>query len=97
MPGIDFNRQAFVPSAEKTPQPATRLLGAVFLVIVLAAVCVVGYKVTRSSTRRESRADAPGPEKIQQHLAWLGNRRDTQKKRRTGPGAGKEQGERDVI
>ncbi len=85
MPGIDFNRQAFVPSAEKTPQPATRLLGAVFLVIVLAAVGVVGYKVIASSTRSESSADAPGLEKIQQHLAEMDKRLDQLEKRRKVP------------
>jgi hypothetical protein len=85
MPGIDFNRQAFVPSDEKAPQPATRLLGAVFLLVVLLVVAVVGYKVIASSARSEVSADAQGLEKIQQHLTEMEKRLDLLEKRRRVP------------
>jgi hypothetical protein len=85
MPGIDFNRQAFVPSDEKTPQPATRLVGLAFLLLVLVVIGVVGYKVIASSTRSEASADAPGLEKIQQHLTEIEKRLDQLEKRRKVP------------
>jgi hypothetical protein len=85
MPGIDFNRQAFVPSDEKTPQPATRLVGLAFLLVVLVVIGVVGYKVIASSTRSEASADAPGLEKIQQHLTEIEKRLDQLEKRRKVP------------
>jgi len=87
MAGIDFNRQAFTSSGEQAPQPATRLLGMLFLLAALGALGFVGYKVISASTRSEASADSQGLEKIQQQLTEMEKRIEQLEKRRKLPTA----------
>jgi hypothetical protein len=82
MAGIDFNRQVFTSTGEQAPQPASRILGMVLLVVALVAVGFVGYKVISASSRTEAGADSQGVEKIQQQLAEVEKRLDQLEKHR---------------
>src|SRR5216684_2012619 len=82
MAGIDFDRQAFVPAAERAPRPISRLLAPLILVIALAALGLVGFKLLSEYSRNAPSIDSRGLEQIQQQLAGMEKRIDQLEKRR---------------
>jgi hypothetical protein len=82
MAGIDFDRQAFVPAAERAPRPTSRVLAPLILVIAVAALGVVGFKLLSEYSRSAPGSDSQGLEQIQQQLAGMEKRIDQLEKRR---------------
>lgn len=82
MAGIDFDRQAFVPAAERAPQPTSRVLAPLILVIAVAALGLVGFKLFSEYSRSATGSDPQGLEQIQQQLAGMEKRIDQLEKRR---------------
>lgn len=82
MAGIDFDRQAFVPAAERAPRPTSRLLAPFILVIAVAALGLIGFKLLSEYSRSGVSVDSQGLEQIQQQLAGLQKRIDQLEKRR---------------
>src|SRR2546427_3877659 len=72
MTGVDFDRKAFVPAPEPAPRPQGRVLGSLLLVMALAALAFLGYKLLAAS--RPSAAAASDPQSldaIQQQLTRI--------------------------
>ncbi len=83
MPGVDFDRGAFVPAAERTQRPPARMLGGLILIVVVAAMAFLGYKLYSDS--RQSAAAATDPatlENVQQELTKIEKRLDQLERRR---------------
>ena len=83
MPGVDFNREAFVPAAERTQRPPAKMVGFVLFVGALAALAFLGYKfLSQSRESAPAVADAPTLENVQQQLARIEKRLDQLERRR---------------
>jgi hypothetical protein len=82
MAGIDFDRQVFVNKADKTPPQLNRIFGTTLLVIAVAAIGLIGYKLFLEYTGGAASADSQGLDQIQQQLTDLGKRIDQLEKHR---------------
>jgi hypothetical protein len=83
MAGIDFNRQVFVPATQEAPRsPASRLMGSLILVVAVAALGFVGYKLVSEYSGSTPGAASQGLEPIQQQLTDMGKRIDQLEQRR---------------
>jgi cell division septum initiation protein DivIVA len=82
MAGIDFDRQVFVPKAEPNAQQLGRILGLVILVIAVAALGFVGYKLLSDYSGTPASADTQTIEQLQQQVADLQKRLDQMEKHR---------------
>jgi hypothetical protein len=83
MPGIDFDRKAFVPAAEPTQRPQTRALGGLLLVFAVVALAFLGYKLVADSRQSTAAASDPqGLDAIQQQLTKIEKRLDQIERRR---------------
>jgi hypothetical protein len=83
MAGIDFDRKAFVPAAEPAPRPQARVLGSLLLVIGLAALAFLGYRLLSDS--RQSAAAATNSQSLdalQQQLTKMEKRLEQLERRR---------------
>ncbi len=83
MAGIDFDRKAFVPAAEPAPRPQARVLGSLLLVIGLAALGFLGFKLLADS--RQSAAAATNSQSLdalQQQLTKMEKRLEQLERRR---------------
>jgi hypothetical protein len=83
MAGVDFDRKAFVHAAEPAPRPQARVLASLLLVIALAALAFLAYKLLADS--RQSAAAASDPQSldaIQQQLTRIEKRLDQLERRR---------------
>jgi len=58
MAGIEFDRQAFVAANPPQGPSATQLLGPVLLVLTLAVVALVGYKIFAVNSQNNDVASA---------------------------------------
>ncbi len=87
MAGVDFDRKAFVPATEPAPRAQGRMLGSLLLVIAVAALAFLGYKLLADSWRSAAAAsDSQGLDAIQQQLTKIEKRLD-QLERRHKPSA----------
>lgn len=85
MPGIDFDRQAFVPANPPQTRSTSQMLGPVLLIIVLLAVALVGYKIfTTNSQNNDVAAANAQVQQLEQQLSDMQKRLDTLEKRRKG-------------
>ena len=83
MPGIDFDRKAFVPTPEPTQRPPSRALGALLLVIAAVALAFLGYKLVADSRQSAAAAsDSQSVDAIQQQLTKIEKRLDQLERRR---------------
>jgi Tfp pilus assembly protein PilV len=82
MPGIDFDRQAFAPAADQTPQNLSRILIILALVVVVGLIGLIGYKVYSGFAVGAASADSQGIEQMQQQLTDMKARIDQLEKRR---------------
>jgi hypothetical protein len=83
MAGVDFDRQAFVPAAEPAPRPQARVLGSLLLVIAVAALAFLGYKLLVDSRQSAAAAsDSQGLDAFQQQLTRIEKRLDQLERRR---------------
>jgi cell division septum initiation protein DivIVA len=82
MPGIDFDRQVFVPKVEPNAQQLNRILGLLILVIAVAALGFVGYKLLSDYSGTAASADTQTMEQLQQQVADLQKRLDQVEKHR---------------
>jgi Tfp pilus assembly protein PilV len=82
MPGIDFDRQAFAPAADQTPQNLSRILIFVGLVVVVGLIGLIGYKLYSGFAVGAASADSQGIEQMQQQLTDMKARIDQLEKRR---------------
>jgi hypothetical protein len=82
MAGIDFDRQVFVPPADQAPtkQPP-RIMGILILVIAIAGIGFVGYKLMSDASLNGTSAEANSLQQIQQQLADMKERVDQLEKR----------------
>lgn len=85
MPGIDFDRQAFVTPVEDQPQkPPSRIVGIVILAVAVAGIAFVGYKLMFDPSLNGVSAEANSLQQIQQELADMKERLDQLDKRHKG-------------
>jgi cytoskeletal protein RodZ len=83
MAGLEFNRQAFVPSETVQPRSAIQLLTPVLLVLALALVGYVGYKVILVNVQNNSVASATERiERLQQQVAEMQRQLEVAEKHR---------------
>jgi Tfp pilus assembly protein PilV len=82
MPGIDFDRQVFVPTPDQTPQRVGRVLIIPVLVVVIGLIGLIGYKLYPGYSVGAASADSQSIEQIQQHLTDMETRIDELEKHR---------------
>lgn len=83
MAGVDFDRKAFVPASENTPRAQARMLGPLLLVIALAALVFLGYKLLADSRQSAAAAsDSQSLDAVQQQLTRIEKRLDQLERRR---------------
>jgi Tfp pilus assembly protein PilV len=82
MPGIDFDRQVFVPTPDQTPQRVGRVLIIPVLVVVIGLIGLIGYKLYAGYSVGAASADSQSIEQIQQHLTDMETRIDELEKHR---------------
>jgi hypothetical protein len=82
MAGVDFDRQAFIPAAQPAAQPATRFLVPIVLLVGVATLGFVGYKLFSQYSQNTPSANSQGLEQIQQQLAGMEKRLDQLEKHR---------------
>jgi hypothetical protein len=83
MASVDFDRKAFVPAAEPAPRPQARVLGSLLLVIAVAALAFLGYKLLVDSRQSAAAAsDSQSLDAIQQQLTRIEKRLDQLERRR---------------
>jgi hypothetical protein len=83
MPGVDFDRKAFVSAVEPAPRPQGRMLASLLLVIALAALAFLGYKLIADSGRSAAAAsDSQSLGAIQEQLTKMEKRLDQLEHRR---------------
>jgi hypothetical protein len=84
MPGIDFDRQVFVPTPDQTPRRVSGVLLIPVLVVVIGLIGLVGYKLYSGFSGGVASADSQGIEQIQQQLTDMKTRIDQLEKHRKG-------------
>ena len=83
MAGIDFDRQAFVPTTEKASRVPPNILGPIILIVAIVVAGLLGYKLlSGSSARSAQNADSEGLAQIQQQLGEIQKRLDVLEKHR---------------
>jgi TRAP-type C4-dicarboxylate transport system permease small subunit len=53
MPGIDFDRQAFVPATPPQTRSTIQMAGPVLLVAALLAIALIGYKIFAANSQAQ--------------------------------------------
>ena len=83
MAGIEFDRQAFVAANPPQGPSATQLLGPVLLVLTLAVVALVGYKIFAVNSQNNDVASANAQvQQLEQQLAEMQKHVDALEKHR---------------
>ena len=83
MAGVDFDRKAFIPAAEQAPRPQAGMFGALILVVALAALAFLGYKLVSDSRRSAvAAADSQSMDALQQQMKKMEKRLDQLERRR---------------
>src|SRR6266478_3473006 len=83
MAGFDFDRKAFIPAAEQAPRPQAGMLGALTLVVALAALAFLGYKLVSDSRQSAvAAADSQSMDALQQQMTKMEKRLDQLERRR---------------
>lgn len=82
MAGVDFDRQAFIPASQPAAQPGPRLLVPIVLLIGVAVLGFVGYKLFSQYSQSTPSANSQGLEQIQEQLAGMEKRLDQLEKHR---------------
>ena len=85
MAGVDFDRQAFIPAAQPAARPAPRLFVPLVLMIGVAALAFIGYKLLAQYSLANPSANSQGLEQIQEQLAGMEKRLDQLEKHRKAP------------
>jgi hypothetical protein len=81
MASVDFNREVFAKNPDQSPRQALRGVGFLILVLVLALLGFLGYKVISESRLRGGDSEAQDLEQIQQQLAAIEMRMQQLEKR----------------
>ena len=84
MPGIDFDRQIFVPPVDQPQKPPSRIIGVVILAVAILGIGFVGYKLMSDTSLSGASAEANSLQQIQQELADMNERIDLLEKRHKG-------------
>jgi hypothetical protein len=82
MAGVDFDRQAFIPAAQPASRPAPQLIVPLVLVIGIAIIGFVGYKLVSQYSQNSSAANSQSLQQIQDQLAGMEKRLDQLEKHR---------------
>jgi hypothetical protein len=83
MPGIEFDREVFVPNAaDQTPRRLNHVLVLLGFVVLVGAIGLIAYKFFSGYPGGAAQADSKGIEQIQQQLADMGKRIDQLEKHR---------------
>jgi len=85
MAGIDFDRQAFVSAAEKSPRFGANVVGAAILIAAIALAGIVAYKLIPSlsaGAAASQPSDTATLTQVQQQLEEIQKRLDTLEKHR---------------
>jgi hypothetical protein len=85
MAGVDFDRQAFIPAAQPAARPTPQLIVPLILIIGVAILGFVGYKLFAQYSQTSGSANSQGLEQIQQQLASMEKRLDQLEKHRKAP------------
>jgi len=76
MAGIDFDRQQFVAPSDPAPQQPSRIVGLVILLIALAGIGYVSYKLVSGTNPSSASTESDNLQQIQQQLADIKERID---------------------
>jgi hypothetical protein len=76
MAGIDFDPQQFVAPSEPAPQQPSRIVGLVILLIALAGIGYVSYKLVSGTNPSSASTESDNLQQIQQQLADIKERID---------------------
>ncbi|MGA8676526.1 MAG: hypothetical protein WB621_15020 [Candidatus Acidiferrales bacterium] len=81
MPGIDFDRQIFIPPVDQPEKPPSQIIGVVILVLAILGIGFVGYKLMSDTSLNGASAEANSLQQIQQELADMNKRIDLLEKK----------------
>ncbi|MGA7222434.1 MAG: hypothetical protein WBX16_06225 [Candidatus Acidiferrales bacterium] len=81
MPGIDFDRQIFIPPVDQPEKPPSQIIGVVILVVAILGIGFVGYKLMSDTSLNGASAEANSLQQIQQELADMNKRIDLLEKK----------------
>lgn len=89
MPGIEFDRGAFVPAGAPPKPSIVRMLSPILFVLAVGLVAMVGYKIY-AETKQSTAVAAANSEvqQLQQQLAEMQKRLDQMEKRHKAPPTG---------
>jgi uncharacterized membrane protein YdfJ with MMPL/SSD domain len=76
MAGIDFDPQQFVAPSDPAPQQPSRIVGLVILLIALAGIGYVSYKLVSGTNPSSASTESDNLQQIQQQLADIKERID---------------------
>lgn len=76
MAGIDFDQQQFVAPSDPAPQQPSRIVGLVILLIALAGIGYVSYKLVSGTDSSHASTESNNLQQIQQQLADIKERID---------------------
>jgi hypothetical protein len=82
MAGVDFDRQAFIPAAQPPARPTPRLFVPLVLMIGVAAIGFIGYKLLSQYSQSSPSANSQGLQQIEEQLAGMEKRLDQLEKHR---------------
>ena len=82
MAGVDFDRQAFIPAAPPAPRPAPRAILPLVMMIGVATLAFIGYKLFSQYSQSSPSTNPQGLEQIQAQLAGMEKRLDQLEKHR---------------
>ena len=86
MPGIEFDRGAFVPAGAPPKPSMVRMLSPILFVLAVGLVAVVGYKIYAETQQSTAVAAANSEvQQLQQQLAEMQKRLDQMEKRHKAP------------
>lgn len=86
MPGIEFDRGAFVPAGAPPKPSMVRMLSPILFVLAVGLVAVVGYKIYAETQQSTAVAAANSEvQQLQQQLAEMQKRLDQVEKRHKAP------------
>ena len=85
MPGIEFDRGAFVPAGAPPKRSIVQMLSAILFLLAVGVVAVVGYKIYAETEQSTAIAANSEVQRLQQQLAEMQKRLDQTEKRHKAP------------
>jgi prefoldin subunit 5 len=85
MPGIEFDRGAFVPAGAPPKRSIVQMLSPILFLLAVGVVALVGYKIYAETEQSTAIAANSEVQRLQQQLAEMQKRLDQMEKRHKAP------------